>query len=58
MNLLVPSGDLTLSREVKGDFMEGIELVGDDETYSKLLAFSSPQRCKNECQRRFFCRSW
>ena len=40
------------------DILDGIEIVGDDEDFYKILAVKTYEECREECKKRFFCRSW
>ena len=38
--------------------LKGIEIVGDDVDFYKIINVESHEDCQNECKKRFFCRSW
>ena len=40
------------------DELKGIEIVGDDVDFYKIISTQDYEECKNECKKRFFCRSW
>ena len=38
--------------------LTGVQIVGDDVDFFKVIITGTFEDCRDECRKRFFCRSW